>query len=110
MASRKSRRIRLSCTPGSVGVALGCSPKGSPILSSSYPKRSLFSRILRKRAQKLEAKGKPVDFKELLRMEPDGGITNIRNTSSAQWKRWLALDQRPFAGLAQSPNTWCNCT
>ena len=43
-------------------------------------------------------------------MEPDGGITNIRNTSSAQWKRWLALDQRPFAGLAQSPNTWCNCT
>ena len=33
----------------------------------------------KKRAQKLEAKGKPVDFKELLRMEPDGGTTNIRN-------------------------------
>jgi hypothetical protein len=29
------------------------------------------------RAKKLEAKGKPVDFKELLRMEPDGGTTNI---------------------------------
>ena len=29
------------------------------------------------RAAKLEAKGKTVDFKELLRMEPDGGTTNI---------------------------------
>ena len=32
----------------------------------------------KKRAEKLQAKGKPVDFKELLRMEPDGGTTNIR--------------------------------
>src|SRR5258708_1641947 len=40
------------------------------------------------RAQKLEAKGKTVDFNELLRMEPDGGTTNIRNTSSKHWKRW----------------------
>ena len=30
----------------------------------------------KKRAAKLEAKGKPVDFKELLRMEPDSGTTN----------------------------------
>jgi putative SOS response-associated peptidase YedK len=37
----------------------------------------------KKRAGKLEAKGKPVDFKELLRMEPDSGTTNIRNVSSA---------------------------
>jgi putative SOS response-associated peptidase YedK len=34
----------------------------------------------KKRASKLEAKGKPVDFKELLRMEPDGGTTNIRRS------------------------------
>lgn len=27
----------------------------------------------KKRAEKLQAKGKAVDFKELLRMEPDGG-------------------------------------
>src|SRR6195256_5535615 len=33
----------------------------------------------KKRAQKLEAKGKPVKFDELLRMEPDSGTTNIRN-------------------------------
>jgi hypothetical protein len=32
-----------------------------------------------KRADKLRAKGRAVDFNELLRMEPDGGITNIRN-------------------------------
>lgn len=35
------------------------------------------------RAAKLEAKGQTVDYKELLRMEPDGGTTNIRNTKSA---------------------------
>jgi hypothetical protein len=33
----------------------------------------------KKRAEKLKAKGKLVDFKELLRIEPDGGTTNIRN-------------------------------
>jgi hypothetical protein len=36
----------------------------------------------KKRAQKLEAKGQAVDFKQLLRTEPDSGTTNIRNTSS----------------------------
>src|SRR5580692_7914326 len=41
------------------------------------------------RAKKLEAKGKSVDFKELLKMEPDGGTTNIRNTASPHWRRWL---------------------
>jgi hypothetical protein len=33
-----------------------------------------------KRAAKLEAKGKQIDFKELLRVEPDSGTTNIRST------------------------------
>ncbi len=32
-----------------------------------------------RRAEKPDAKGMPVDFKQLLRMEPDGGVTNIRN-------------------------------
>ena len=53
----------------------------------------------RKRAQKLEAKGKPVDFKELLRVEPDSGTTNIRNVSSAHWKRWLGPDNRCLVPL-----------
>jgi putative SOS response-associated peptidase YedK len=48
----------------------------------------------KKRASKLEAKGKQVDFKELLRMEPDGGTTNIRNTNSKHWKRWLGVENR----------------
>lgn len=47
-----------------------------------------------KRAAKLEAKGKQFDFKELLRMELDSGTTNIRNTSSKHWKRWLGVENR----------------
>jgi putative SOS response-associated peptidase YedK len=48
----------------------------------------------KKRAAKLEAKGKRVDFKELLRMEPDSGTTNIRNVGSKHWARWLGADSR----------------
>jgi putative SOS response-associated peptidase YedK len=48
----------------------------------------------KKRAQKLEAKGQSVDVKELLRMEPDSGTTNIRNVNSAHWKRWLDPEHR----------------
>ncbi|PIT03888.1 hypothetical protein TSA1_26270 [Bradyrhizobium nitroreducens] len=56
------------------------------------------------RAAKLEAKGKQVDFKELLRMEPDSGTTNIRNTSSKHWKRWLGIENRcvvPFTSFSE---------
>src|SRR6202521_4721780 len=48
----------------------------------------------KKRAEKLQAKGKPVDFKQLLRMEPDGGTTNIRNLKSKHWTRWLGVENR----------------
>jgi putative SOS response-associated peptidase YedK len=48
----------------------------------------------KKRAAKLEAKGQSVDFKQLLRMEPDSGTTNIRNTSSKHWRRWLGVEHR----------------
>ena len=47
-----------------------------------------------KRADKLRAKGKPVDFNELLKMEPDGGTTNIRNVASLHWQRWLGVENR----------------
>ena len=47
-----------------------------------------------KRADKLRAKGKEVDFDELLKMEPDGGTTNIRNVASKHWKRWLGVENR----------------
>ncbi|MGU3495952.1 SOS response-associated peptidase [Xanthobacteraceae bacterium A53D] len=58
-----------------------------------------------KRAAKLEAKGKPVeDFKALLRAEPDSGTTNIRNTASAHWRRWLGPANRclvPFTSFSE---------
>jgi putative SOS response-associated peptidase YedK len=57
-----------------------------------------------KRAQKLEAKGRPVDFKQLLRMELDSGTTNIRNVNSAHWRRWLGPENRclvPFNSFAE---------
>ena len=58
----------------------------------------------KKRAAKLEAKGKPVDFKELLRLEPDSGATNIRNVNSKHWKRWLGPENRclvPFTSFSE---------
>jgi putative SOS response-associated peptidase YedK len=70
--------------------------------------------VTKKRAQKLEAQkletqkletlGKPVDFKQLLRMEPDSGTTNIRNVGSAHWRRWLGADNRclvPFNSFSE---------
>ena len=57
-----------------------------------------------KRADKLRAKGQDVDFAQLLRMEPDKGTTNIRNTSSAHWKRWLGPESRclvPFTSFSE---------
>jgi putative SOS response-associated peptidase YedK len=51
----------------------------------------------KKWAEKLHAKGKVVDFKELLRMEPDGGTTTIRNVSSSHWRRWLEPANRCLA-------------
>ena len=54
-----------------------------------------------KRADKLRQKGKEVDFEELLRMEPDGGTTNIRNTTSKHWTRWLGVDNRCLVPLTR---------
>src|SRR5258708_12094953 len=59
----------------------------------------------KKRAHKLEAKGKAVDFKELLRMGPDGGTTNIRNVNSAHWKRWLGPENRCLVPFTSFPRT-----
>ncbi len=73
-----------------------------------------------KRADKLRAKGKDVDFQQLLKMEPDGGTTNIRNTSSKHWTRWTGIEHRcvvPFTSFAEpdpaskieggrTPNAW----
>lgn len=82
-------------------------------------KKALFDATT-KRADKLRAKGKDVDFDQLLKMEPDGGTTNIRNTSSQHWKRWLGIENRcvvPLTRFAEpdpankpeggrTPNAW----
>ncbi|HEV2081585.1 MAG TPA: SOS response-associated peptidase family protein [Brevundimonas sp.] len=66
-------------------------------------KKALLDAATR-RADKARAKGKDVDFAELLRMEPDAGTTNVRNTASAHWKRWLGTDSRclvPFTAFSE---------
>ena len=74
----------------------------------------------KKRAAKLEEKGKPVDFAELLKMEPDRGTTNVRKTDSKHWTRWLGVENRcvvPVTRFAEpnpgnktadgrTPNAW----
>ncbi|BCP55825.1 DUF159 family protein [Kaistia sp. 32K] len=58
----------------------------------------------KKRAAKLQAKGHQVDFKELLRMEPDTGTTNVRNVTSKHWQRWLGVESRcvvPFTSFSE---------
>jgi putative SOS response-associated peptidase YedK len=52
-----------------------------------------------KRADKLRAKGHEVDFHTLLRMEPDKGTTNVRNTASSHWRRWLEPANRALVPL-----------
>ncbi|MBZ9936615.1 SOS response-associated peptidase family protein [Mesorhizobium sp. BR1-1-16] len=56
------------------------------------------------RADKLRAKGKDVDFPALLKAEPDNGTTNIRNTASRHWTRWLGVENRcvvPFTSFSE---------
>lgn len=64
-----------------------------------------------KRADKLRAKGTEFDFNELLRLEPDKGVTNVRNTVSAttgrtnaHWSPWLGVGCRcvvPFDSFSE---------
>jgi putative SOS response-associated peptidase YedK len=66
-------------------------------------KQALFE-AAKKRADKLREKGKEVEFDQLLRMEPDRGTTNIRNTASSHWKRWLGVESRclvPFNSFSE---------
>ena len=59
------------------------------------------------RANKMRAKGKLIGhdaFAELVKMEPDSGTTNVRNTASAHWKRWLEPSHRclvPFTAFSE---------
>jgi putative SOS response-associated peptidase YedK len=69
--------------------------------------RKVIFENAKKRANKLRAKGREVDddaFTEILRMEPDGGTTNVRNTASSHWKPHLGPASRclvPFTSFSE---------
>jgi putative SOS response-associated peptidase YedK len=73
-------------------------------------KRALLD-AANKRADGLRKKGTEFDFAELLKMEPDKGTTNVRNTTSektgqtnAHWRPWLGPANRclvPFTSFAE---------
>jgi putative SOS response-associated peptidase YedK len=72
-------------------------------------KKALFDAAT-KRADKLREKGTEFDFGELLKMEPDKGTTNVRNTMNAagkpnaHWRPWLGPANRclvPFTSFAE---------
>src|SRR4051812_41832668 len=77
-------------------------PDGRELIMARWGMPSPMNVLLeatKKRVQKLEAKGKTVDFKEMLRAEPDAGVTNVRNTNSSHWKRWLGVEGRCLVPL-----------
>ncbi|WP_421729146.1 SOS response-associated peptidase [Brevundimonas sp.] len=66
-------------------------------------KKALFDAAT-KRADKMRARGGEVDFPKLLELEPDSGTTNVRNTVSAHWRRWLEPANRclvPFTAFSE---------
>ena len=72
-------------------------------------KRALLD-AANKRADALRKKGTEFDFAELLKMEPDKGATNVRNTTNdrgetnAHWRPWLGPANRclvPFTSFAE---------
>jgi len=57
-----------------------------------------------KRADKLRAKGKTADFDELLKIKPDGGVTNVRITTRKHRKQWLGIESHcvvPFTTFSE---------
>jgi len=73
-------------------------------------KQAIF-KAATERADKLRTKGTEFDFNELLRLEPDKGTTNVRNTTSektgrtnAHWAPWLGHPNRclvPFTSFSE---------
>lgn len=47
-----------------------------------------------KKVAALTKKGQPHDYAELLRMQRDEGVTNLRNLESPHWRRWQAIENR----------------
>jgi putative SOS response-associated peptidase YedK len=69
--------------------------------------RNVLMQAAGKRADKLRAKGRLIDtaeFTELVRVEPDKGVTNVRRTESRHWAPWLKPGGRclvPFTSFSE---------
>ena len=87
-------------------------PTSSPLAAPWRPRSETWNRLqsssqallkaASKRADGLRWKGKEIDddaFKELLMKEPDRGTTNVRNTTSRHWFRWLEPANRCLVPL-----------
>lgn len=64
----------------------------------------VIEKAAKTRADKLAAKGRPVDIQQLLRMEPSAGNTNIRDTKYAHWRKFLDVPNRclvPFTSFSE---------
>ncbi len=113
----------LDLYPDQMGPIVRNTPAGRELAKVRWGLPSSADAIFenaKKRADKLRAKGKEFDFNELLRLEPDGGTTNVRNINSKHWKRWFGVENRcvvPFTRFAEpdpaskveggrTPNAW----
>lgn len=69
--------------------------------------KALFEAAKARAAKIVAKKGKALtdeEFKDLLKMEPDGGTTNIRNIDSPHWRRWFGVEFRcvvPFNSFSE---------
>jgi putative SOS response-associated peptidase YedK len=66
--------------------------------------RKVVEEAAEKRAAKLRAKGAEVDIADMIRREPDLGVTNVRNAKSPHWRRWLGPESRclvPFTSFSE---------
>ncbi|OEO32739.1 hypothetical protein VW23_010100 [Devosia insulae DS-56] len=76
-------------------------PSSSQALYQAAQARA--DKIAKKQGRALTAE----ELAELVRMEPDRGTHNVRNTKSQHWKRWLAPEFRcivPFTSFAEISN------
>ena len=56
--------------------------------------RERMNELVDKRIARLEQQGKPYDFDALLKVEPDPGVTNLRDLNNPHWGRWQAVENR----------------
>ncbi len=72
--------------------------------AGACPRRFFVQKKREARAEKMKAKGKAVDMDELIRMEPDRGVTNVRKLNLPHWTRWFGVDHRCSCPSPALPN------